>query len=133
MRLLISFFMLAVVAGCGASGDTASKGMPDGVSLVRAWYDVELGGRPEAGRSQYYYVKVNLGENCRADSLKIEGESMVLMQMEDPVLWRAYRHFENGDDFPAGVLNGTMQLTCDEKRFHVPIDSIHPGQVTALP
>lgn len=131
VRLAIIAGLLITLAGCGASNNTSSRKSADELPEIEAWYLLEVGGRPETGRSHYY--RLNLKPECIPDSIHFEDASLPFKKMDDAGLWEAYRHFGPDEEVPFGNLSATLRLTCSGKALQVTTDSIYLKESIILP
>lgn len=133
VRISIIVGLLIGMTGCGSSSGAASKDRKDSRPKFEIWYVLEVGGRPETGRSHYYRLAVKEGDICRPENILFQDTVLSFRTSAEEGIWEAYRHFGPGEDVPGGLLSAEISFNCDQKEYQEKRDSIYLKESIILP
>ena len=133
IRVLFILGLIIAQGSCGSSNE--ASGVKDSEELfdIEAWYILEVGGRPETGRSHYYRMKINKSTDCRPDSIYFDDEAFAFARTDENGVWEAYRHFEPDDKVPGGLLSAVISINCRGQSQELALDSIYLRESVILP
>ena len=131
MRVLFLTVMLMVLFGCKSTRETSDAESAASELDLQVWYILEVGGRPETGQA-HHYILTGL-KHCTADSLHFEDVSIPIKENPKDGTRMAYRHFKSGESVPNGLLSAVVHVSCDDKKWMVPLDSIYLKERIILP
>lgn len=132
LRLTFVAVGILCLQACGSSSGQA-KGVTEETPELTVWYLLEVGGRPESGRSHYYRLSFLNHENCKPDSLHFTDQSFAFKFSDFEGVWEAYRHFEPTEKDPGGILSAEISFTCYDRNYRVRSDSIYLKESIILP
>ena len=133
IRIIYLLGIFVALGSCGSSTNTSRVKESQDQWEIEAWYILEVGRRPETGRSHYYRVKISDTDKCVPDSIHFEDLTMALSYLGRERVWEAYRHFGPDDSIPVGVLAADISLSCDSVFYRISVDCIYLKERVILP
>lgn len=132
LRLASTLLALFVVA-CGGSKN-ASNDMEDApVRITKAYYVTQVGGTPEGGVTNTYYLELNEHkEGLRFDTAWVDGQPIEAQLVPTKPLVQALEMFENNSDFrePKKI---RVRGYFNEEVFYLESDSLYQQDKVFMP